>query len=109
MKQTFMLQPSMERKTRPLPSSSAIELSEQVKEGVPGIQGRVMAQMVKDFDILQKMVEEDRQTTQTIYHAIYGKLEDIEDQMPSQFIKRLWFPVTLAVVIAVILAWLGIK
>lgn len=109
MIKTFMPTLNLERKTRPLPSSSALELSEQIKEGVEGVQGRVLAQVVKDLDVLQKMVEEDRQVTASIYNAIYTKLEDIESQLPTAFLRKLWFPVTLAVIIALILAWLGVK
>lgn len=99
----------IERKTRPLPSSSALELSEQIKDGVEGVTGRVLAQVVKDLDVLTKMVEQDREMTTQIYEKIYEKLEDIEDQLPTTFLKKIWFPVTLAVIIAAVLVWLGLK
>lgn len=98
-----------ERKTRPLPSASAMELAEEVERNGQGIQGRVLAKVVKELDILTKMVEEDRQITTQIYEKIYEKLEDIEDQLPTTFLKKIWFPVTLAVIIAVVLVWLGLK
>lgn len=99
----------LEKKTRPLPSSIALELAEEVERGGPGTQGRVLGRVVKELDVLTRMVEEDRQLSASIYEKIYEKLVDIEDQLPTTFLKKIWFPITLAVLIAVILAWVGLK
>lgn len=98
-----------ERKTRPLPSSSAMELAEEVERTGPGIQGRVLGKLVKEFDVLTKMLEEDRQLNSLIYEKIFEKLVDIEDQLPTTFLKKIWLPITLAVLIAAILMWFGLK
>lgn len=97
------------RKTDLLPSSAAIELADEVRRGGDKIENRLLAKMVEDMDVMKQCIGGLYEGTCQFQTIVYSKLESIEDQLPSAFLRRVWFPITLAVLISITLAWMGLK